>query len=101
VFDTPELIEAARINAEKVALLRSAARVADSVDALVAAALAETAAPGRLSTERRRVAGEMFYEPGGATGRAIALIRELLTVGARRGQPVGESVHQPLGGGLS
>ena len=101
VFDTPGLIEAARINAEKVALLRSVARVAGSVETLVAAALAETAAPGRLSTERRRVAGEMFYEPGGATGRAIALIRELLTDGAQRGQPVGESVQQPLGGGLS
>jgi hypothetical protein len=101
VFDTPGLIESARINAGKVALLRSAARVTDSVDALVAAALAETAAPGRLSTERRRVAGDVFYEPGSATARAIALIRELLTDGARRGQPVGESVQQPLGGGLS
>jgi CDP-Glycerol:Poly(glycerophosphate) glycerophosphotransferase len=101
VFDAPGLIEAARINAEKVTLLRSAARVAGTVEALVAGALAEAAAPGRLSTERRRVAGDMFYEPGGATGRAIALIRELLTDGARRGQPVGESVQQPLGGGLS
>jgi hypothetical protein len=101
VFDTPGLIDAARISAEKVALLRSAARVTASVPTLVAAALAETAAPGRLSTERRRVAGEVFYEPGGATARAIALIRELLTDGARRGQPVGESVRQPVGGGLS
>ncbi len=101
VFDTPGLVEAARINAEKVVLLRSAARVAGSVDGLVAAALQETAAPGRLSTERRRVAGDVFYEPGGATTRAVALIRELLTDGAQRGQPVGESVQQPLGGGLS
>ena len=101
VFDTPGLIEAARINAEKVVLLRSAARVAGTVDGLVAAALQETEAPGRLSTERRRVAGDVFYEPGGATTRAVALIRELLTDGAQRGQPVGESVQQPLGGGLS
>jgi hypothetical protein len=101
VFDTPGLIEAARINPDKVALLRSAARVAGSVDALVATALEEVAAPGRLSTARRRVAGDMFYEPGGATGRAIALIRELLSNRARRGQPIGESVQQPLGGGFS
>jgi hypothetical protein len=54
-----------------------------------------------LSTERRRVAGEMFFEPGGATRRAIALIRELLRDRARHTQQVGESVQQPLGGGLS
>jgi hypothetical protein len=101
VFDTPGLIDAARINPDKVALLRSTARVAGSVDALVAAAVAEAAAPGRLSTVRRRVASEMFHEPGGATGRAIALIRDLLTDRARRGQPIGESVQQPLGGGFS
>jgi hypothetical protein len=101
VFDTPGLIDAARINPDKVSLLRSTARVAGSVDALVAAAVAEAAAPGRLSTVRRRVASEMFHEPGGATGRAIALIRELLADRARRGQPIGESVQQPLGGGFS
>jgi hypothetical protein len=101
VFDTPGLTEAARINPEKVALLRSAARVVYGVDELMAAATSEAAAPERLSTERRRVARAVFYEPGGATGRAVALIRELLLDGARNGQPVSETIRQPLGGGLS
>ena len=69
VFDAPDLLEAARINPEKVALLRSAATVVRDVEALAAAARAELARPGRLSTERRRVAGEMFHEPGHATAR--------------------------------
>lgn len=101
VFDTPGLMEAARINPDKVALLRSAARVVYSVGELASAAAAEVAAPERLSTERRRVAREVFYEPGGATGRAVAIIRDLLANGARRTQPIGESIQQTLGGGLS
>jgi CDP-Glycerol:Poly(glycerophosphate) glycerophosphotransferase len=101
VFDTPGLIEAARINPEKVALLRSAARVVYNVDDLKASATAEAAAPGRLSTERRRVAGEVFHEPGGATDRAVAIIRDLLANGAPRTVEIGGSVQQTLGGGLS
>ena len=83
VFDAPGLIEAARINPEKVALLRSAARVVSSVDELVAAAKEETASPARLSAERRRVAGEVFYQPGGATERAVALVRGVMSEGSR------------------
>ncbi len=101
VFDTPGLVEAARINPEKVTLLRSAARVARGVDELVSTAAAELSSPQRLSVERRRVAREMFHDPGGATDRAVALVRELLGDGVRRGDPVGESIQQPIGGGLS
>lgn len=82
IFDAPGLVESARINPEKVALLRSAARVVSTVDELTAAAAAELSAPGRLSRERQRVAGAMFHEPGTATARAMALIRRLLEPGA-------------------
>jgi hypothetical protein len=101
VFDTPGLIEAARINPEKVSLLRSAARVVHGLDELMSAATAEAAAPGRLSTERRLVARQAFYEPGGATARAAALVRELLRERAWSGRRVSESSGQALGGGLS
>ena len=88
VFDAPGLAGAARINPEKVALLQSAATVVRDAGAVAAAARAELAQPGRLSNERRRVAGEMFHEPGSATARAVAVIRELLAAPVRRGQPV-------------
>jgi hypothetical protein len=101
VFDTPGLTEAARINPEKVTLLRTAARVVHGVGELLSAAAAEAAAPARLSAERRRVADEVFYEAGGATARAVALVRELLEAAAPSVEPVSESVRQPLGGGLS
>ena len=93
VFDVPGLIEAARINPQKVDLLRRAARVVRTAGELTQAVSEELARPGRLSVERRRVAGEMFYQPGGATRRALALIRELLERRAVRHQPMAESIE--------
>ena len=78
VFDAPGLIESARINPDKITLLRSAARVVPDVTALVAALQAAALTPGAQSRERRRVAGEMFHDPGRATERAVSLIGELL-----------------------
>ena len=78
VFDAPGLLEAARINPDKVALLRSAADVVSTADALGERLRAAAAAPGAMSRERRRVASEMFHDPGRATERAVALIQELL-----------------------
>jgi hypothetical protein len=78
VFDVPELIAAARINTEKVALLRSAATVVDSAEELAAAVAEALAAPGARSPERRRASAEVFYRPGGATARALRLVYELL-----------------------
>jgi CDP-glycerol glycerophosphotransferase len=89
VFDAPDLPRAARINPEKVALLRSAATVVRSPAALARAATASVADPSRLSVERRRVAREMFYEPGTATDRALGLVRRFL----RREQPSASAVN--------
>jgi hypothetical protein len=102
VFDVPGLVEAARINPEKVALLQHAATVVRDVGALAAAVRAELAEPGRLSNERRRVAGEMFHEPGNATERAVALLRELLAAPVRRTEPVPRAADaQPAGRSVS
>ena len=83
VFDAPGLTEAARINPEKVALLRSAATVVGSVQDLVSAARHSLEAPERLSRERRDVASTMFFKPGTATDRAMTLVRQMLEAGGR------------------
>jgi hypothetical protein len=80
VFDAPDLPGAARINPEKVALLRSAATVVRTAKELARAAVHAIQAPGELSSTRRRIAGEMFFEPGGATDRAVTLVRRMLHV---------------------
>ena len=78
VYDVPELIEAARISAEKVRLLRSAATVVRTPDELERTATVALRDRARLSPVRRRVAEEMFYDPGHATDRAVACIEAML-----------------------
>jgi hypothetical protein len=83
VFDAPDLPRAARVNPEKVALLRSAATVAASPEDAGRAAIAALADPERLSAARRRVARDLLFEPGGATARAAALVRGMLAPSLR------------------
>ena len=78
IFDTPDLIRVARINPEKVALLRSAARVVRTTYELGTAVLEEIEHPDRRSAARCAIAREMFYEPGTATTRAVDMLYELL-----------------------
>jgi hypothetical protein len=93
------LIEAARINPEKVALLRSAADVVSTPAGLVDSVRSALSAPERLSGARRQVASEMFHDPGTATVRAVALVQELLGPSAaidersQNVQRVGEVSH--------
>jgi CDP-glycerol glycerophosphotransferase len=82
VFDAPDLATTARVNPEKIALLRSAAQVTQTPGQTVTAANAAIADPASQSAARRRVAREMFFEPGGATRRAVHLVRELLYAAA-------------------
>jgi hypothetical protein len=101
VFDAPDLARVARINPEKVDLLRSAATFVRTPDELSAAAVSELIAPSRLSAQRRQVAEEMFYDPGRATERALTLISRLMAT--RRASPsVERTAGAPsLTGGVS
>jgi len=78
VFDAPGLQTAARVNPEKIAMLRSAATVVRTPDETARAATAAVANPSEASAARRCIAREMFFEPGGATARALQLARDLL-----------------------
>ena len=84
VYDAPDLPRAARINPEKIALLRRGARVADNLGQLRALAAESLRDPSCLSTERRSIASEMFYDAGRATDRAVALAYELLDLQPQR-----------------
>ena len=73
----------ARINPEKVALLRGAARVVERPADAGPAALDEVAHRDRRSAERRAVVREMFHSPGTATARALEMVYDLLEVAPR------------------
>ena len=78
VYDAPDLPRAARINPEKVELLRSTATVVRTPQELSAAATTALRDPQRGSSVRRHVARELFFDPGRATSRSVALLRGLL-----------------------
>ncbi len=90
VLDSPDLIVHARVNPDKVAMLRRAAFVAydrHQIRSTVAAALD---APHVHHDERHAVTGELFYCPGSATLRALHCIYDLLDLPlpAEAGAPV-------------
>jgi CDP-Glycerol:Poly(glycerophosphate) glycerophosphotransferase len=78
VFDAPDLERTARINPEKIQLLHSAADVVRTPEEAARVALEALRAPGRLSAPRRRIARELFHEPGSATARALEVLRGVL-----------------------
>lgn len=78
VYDAPRLAAHARINPDRIALLRSAATVVDSVAELSTAVRAAADTPWAREADRRRVANEIFYRPGTATARALHVVYDLL-----------------------
>jgi len=78
VFDAPDLPRVARINPEKIAMLRSAARVVFSASEVGAAAVDELAHCDRRRDARRAIARDLFYKAGTATPRAMAMVYDLL-----------------------
>ena len=80
VYDAPELPRVARINPEKIALLRSAADVVLSVEELSGVVRAALATPERLRTRRKQVSDAIFHDPGRATDRTVAVIYDLIAL---------------------
>jgi CDP-glycerol glycerophosphotransferase (TagB/SpsB family) len=77
IVDCPELVTNAHVSGRKVALLRSAADVVPAH--LVAKAVSRALArPWRHSEQRRGIAADLFYLPGGAGERAVRCVYSLL-----------------------
>ena len=68
----PELLEKTDVEPTYVQMMTEASTTVLDIDQLVAAVDECFANAQRMSDSRRAVAREMFYEPGGATARAIA-----------------------------
>lgn len=90
VFDVPDLIETARIDRAKVLLLRSAAEVIDDPRAIATAAAGALVRAPERAAARAAAVREVFYDPGRATERALALCYQLLECPAPAvGAPLG------------
>lgn len=82
IVDCPELLEHSGVNPEKVRQLRAGADVVATAGDVSEAVTAGLRNPGRHSHVRRRTAGEMFYQAGTATDRAVALMYQFLDLEA-------------------
>jgi hypothetical protein len=92
----PELIALANIHPDYVTLLASVADSVDTVDEVIDAVERGLADPTARRADRRSVAADLFYRPGGATARSIQSLYEVLDL-APAGVPamVAEQVCQP------
>lgn len=88
VIDCPELLVRAAVSEDKVRRLRCAADVVQDADEMIGALVQALKDPDRLTAERRRIARELFHEPGTATSRALQLIYRLIDLPAPVDRPV-------------
>lgn len=78
VFDVPELLVAARVDPERVRLLRTAADVVNRVSDVRDVVERALQSPAARRPERRAACREVFHDPGRATERALAVCYELM-----------------------
>jgi CDP-glycerol glycerophosphotransferase (TagB/SpsB family) len=78
----PQLLELANVHADYVKLLASVSESTSGVGDTVTAVEHALASPEARSAERRRVASELFYRPGGATDRSVQALYELIELDA-------------------
>lgn len=74
----PELIELATIHPDYVELLASVSDSVHDVPEAIAAVERGLASPSARTGERRRVAADLFYRPGGATARSVQALYEVI-----------------------
>ena len=87
----PQLLESANVHPDYVSLLASASDSTADPHETIAAVERALATPGARSAERRRVAGELFYRPGGATRRAVQAMYEVIEL---EEAPVGRTLRE-------
>jgi CDP-glycerol glycerophosphotransferase len=95
ILDLPELLAAARVHSDQARWLREAGEPVRSVAELPAAVARGLADARARGAARRAVAARLFYRPGTATDRAVALCYELLGLAARAGGRTREGAAEP------
>jgi hypothetical protein len=90
-ISVPELISGADIAREYVDLVATASTSVEHVSGVLAAVAQALSDPLERSESRRRLAAELFHDPGHATVRAAAALYELMELEEPRPEPVGSA----------
>ena len=93
IIHRPELIAQAAISSDKVRRLRESADVVATARETTSAIAAALQRPERFSAQRRQIATDLFYRPGTATDRAVALIYRMIELPGLEDAPALESNH--------
>jgi hypothetical protein len=88
----PELITLANIHRDYVELLASVSESVDDVGQAMSAVERGLADPAARRGDRRSVAADLFYRPGGATRRSIAALYDVIEL-----DPAPASLRSPCG----
>jgi len=91
----PELLSAANVHPDYVTLLASVSESVNAVPDALAAVDAALANPGFRSDERRAVAADLFYRPGGATARSVQFLYEAMSLAPEAALVAQEVTCQP------
>jgi hypothetical protein len=92
----PQLIELANIHRDYVSLLASVADSVETAEEALRAVERGLANPAARSADRRAVASDLFYRPGGATARSVAALYEAIDLApAEAAIDIAEPLCQP------
>jgi hypothetical protein len=92
----PQLIELANIHRDYVSLLASVADSVETAEEALRAVERGLANPAARSADRRAVASDLFYRPGGATARSVAALYEAIELApAEAAIDIAEPLCQP------
>jgi CDP-glycerol glycerophosphotransferase (TagB/SpsB family) len=91
----PALLALANVHEDYVALLASVSQSVEDLDETLAAVERGLADPARQSPERRRVAADLFYKPGGATRRSVDALYETMELEPAPAAPALADVRWP------
>jgi hypothetical protein len=90
-IEVPELIRRAGIPQEYVDLMAAASMTVQNTPEVLESVARGLDDPRHQSESRRHVASELFYKPGGATGRAVRELYRLMELTEPAWGPAGES----------
>jgi hypothetical protein len=91
----PELIRLANIHRDYVELLASVSDSVNDIGQAVSAVERGLADPAARGTDRRAVAADLFYRPGGATRRSMAALYDVIELDCAHAAAVQEARCQP------
>lgn len=87
-IEIPELLSKAQVHPDYIHLMEQGALTVHHIAEVLEAVKRELSDPGCNSTNRKKVAAELFFQPGSATERTVAALYEIMELEPLKEAPV-------------